>query len=174
MMVVNAFFAGGVAAGLGYLEGCTFRSVQALADSEKAKDLVLGVAFSVFILQIQAYFNGAFVSLLDKALQLEGHSTPKPSQFLSFMDRMHIQVICPVAPWSSCDSAGKKVASIQCKHASTATRTCRGVANKGLFLALLGITPAKRPNLAGFPCFHTALTSSQITKVHVGVLHQFC
>ena len=46
-----------------------------------------------------------------------------------------------------------KVASIQCKHASSAKRTCKDVANKGLFLALLCITPTKRPNLAGLPFF---------------------
>ena len=48
--------------------GCSMiKSVQVPADSEKAKNLVLWVAFScVFILQIQTYFQGASVSLLGK------------------------------------------------------------------------------------------------------------
>ena len=137
MMIANAFFAGGIAAGrppevsfdiskdalerrtLSKTSGCgclIIRSVQAPADSEKSKDLVLWVAFfSVFILQMQAYFNGASLSFLISFAARGEESTPKPSQLLSCMARRQTQVICPVAPWSSCDIIVEKVASIEGK-----------------------------------------------------------
>ena len=91
------------------------KSVQASADSEKAKHLVLWVAFSVFILEIQAYFNGASLSFLISFAARGEESIPKPSQLLSCMARRQTRVICPVAPWSSCDIIVEKVASIKGK-----------------------------------------------------------
>ena len=87
MMIVNAFFAGGIAAGrplavsfdiskdalerrtLSKTSGCgclIIRSVQASPDSDSSNPVLWLAFFSVCILQMQAYFNGASLSLLDK------------------------------------------------------------------------------------------------------------
>ena len=84
-------------------------------------------------------------------------STPKPSQLLSCMARRQTQVICPVAPWSSCDIIVEKVASIEGKiqplqneHAKLQRQK---ICSKQMFVFGPGFTPMKRPNLAGFPRF---------------------
>ena len=123
--------------------GCSIiRSVQASADSDSSNPVLWLAFFSVFILQIQAYFNGVSLSFLISFAARGEESIPKPSQLLSCMARRQTRVICPVTPWSSCDTILEKVASIEGQHASTAKRTCLqrcrdkiNVANKCLFLA---------------------------------------
>ena len=138
--------------------GCSIiRSVQASADSDSSNPVLWLAFFSVFILQMQAYFNGASLSFLISFAARGEESIPKPSQLLSCMARRQSRVICPVAPWSSCDIIVEKVASIlgkiqplQNEHTKLQIQK---ICSKQMFVFGPGFTSTKRPNLAGFPRF---------------------
>ena len=83
---------------------------------------------------------------LRQALELSPNDAPtfQPSQLLSCMARRQTRVICPVTPWSSCDTIVGKAASLRVSMQALQKKTClQSCKNNKIF----------QTNVCSWPCF---------------------